>query len=427
MWIAIIAFIMLLVVLVVAHEFGHFILSKRAGVRVYEFAVGMWPKLFSRNKPQKLPRLPKESQHLIWPAREEALEEVRQKENKKTEFSFRLFPIGGFVSIKGESPSQEWATSDKDSLLKAPFRWKIAILLGWITMNVIVALILFTVGFSKGTQPIQVLPDNMLNTLSRSYLMPSYSFLEEQWLLSWSTEVQPAKVLSVGENTIASSIGLQEGDDLIAVANVPITNMNIQTELRKHVGQQFELQYIRGEEEKIVTVSCPQDSCMLGVALDTTSTVEVKPIKFPLWWAIKAAFHEVREQTRLTFIVLGNIFSSIWEKDGGGVANKLSWPIAAAKIGQMVLEDGWWILFLMFGWMLSMALAVFNVLPIPALDGWRIFGMSIQKIFRLNSEKYYTVEGWINTFFFVLLMILAAYLMLHDLVVAWWVKIPFIG
>lgn len=427
MWIAIIAFIILLVVLVVAHEFGHFILSKRAGVRVYEFAVGMWPKLFSRNKPQKLPRLPKESQHLIWPAREEALEEVRQKENKKTEFSFRLFPIGGFVSIKGESPSQEWATSDKDSLLKAPFRWKIAILLGWITMNVIVALILFTVGFSKGTQPIQVLPDNMLNTLSRSYLMPSYSFLEEQWLLSWSTEVQPAKVLSVGENTIASSIGLQEGDDLIAVANVPITNMNIQTELRKHVGQQFELQYIRGEEEKIVTVSCPQDSCMLGVALDTTSTVEVKPIKFPLWWAIKAAFHEVREQTRLTFIVLGNIFSSIWEKDGGGVANKLSWPIAAAKIGQMVLEDGWWILFLMFGWMLSMALAVFNVLPIPALDGWRIFGMSIQKIFRLNSEKYYTVEGWINTFFFVLLMILAAYLMLHDLVVAWWVKIPFIG
>ena len=89
-------------------------------------------------------------------------------------------------------------------------------------------------------------------------------------------------MLSVGENTIASSIGLQEGDDLIAVANVPITNMNIQTELRKHVGQQFELQYIRGEEEKIVTVSCPQDSCMLGVALDTTSTVEVKPIKFPL-------------------------------------------------------------------------------------------------------------------------------------------------
>lgn len=424
---AIIAFIILLIALVIAHEFGHFILSKLAGVRVYEFAVWMWPKLFSRNKPNKLPRLPKEKQHLIWPAREEALEEVRQKENKKTEFSFRLFPIGGFVSIKGESPSQEWATADGDSLLNAPFRWKIAILLGWVTMNVLAALILFTVGFSKGTQPIQVLPDNMLNTLSRSYLMPSYSFLEEQWLLSGSMQVQPAKVLSVGENTIASSIGLLEGDDLIAVANVPITNMNIQTELRKHVGQQFELQYNRGEEKKIVTVSCPQDSCMLGIALDTTSTIEIKPIKFPLWWAIKAAFHEVREQTRLTFIVLGNIFSSIWEKDGGGVANKLSWPIAAAKIGQMVLEEGGRILFLMFGWMLSMALAVFNILPIPALDGWRIFGMSIQKIFRLKSQKYYTVEGWINTFFFILLMILAAYLMLHDLVVAWWVKIPFIG
>lgn len=426
---AIIAFIILLIALVIAHEFGHFILSKLAGVRVYEFAVWMWPKLFSRNKPNKLPRLPKEKQHLIWPAREELLKELKAKENKKTEFSFRLFPIGWFVSIKGESPTQEWATSDKDSLLKAPFWWKIAILLGWITMNVIVALILFTIWFTKGTEPIQVLPDNMLNTQSRSLIMPSYSFLEEQGLLSGSTEVQPAKVQSVWENTIASSIGLQEGDNLIDVAGVPITNMNIQTELKKHVWKQFELWYLRDGEKNTVSILCPEDSCFLGVALDTTSSIELKPIKFPLWWAIKMAFHEVREQTRLTFVVLGNIFWSIWDKDsaGGGVGNKLSWPIAAAKIGQMVLEEGGRILFLMFGWMLSMALAVFNILPIPALDGWRMFGVIIQKIFRFTSEKYFTVEWWINTFFFILLMLLAVYLMLHDLVVAWGVKIPFIG
>lgn len=429
MWIAIVAFIILLVVLVVVHEFGHFILSKAAGVRVFEFAVGMWPKLFSRNKPQKLPRLPKESQHLIWPAREEALDAIRKEENKKTEFSVRLFPIGGFVSIKGESPKEEWSISDKDSLLNASFWWKIAILLWGVSMNVVAALILFTIGFTKGVQPIQVIPDNMLNTQSRSYVMPSYSFLEEQWLLSGSESTQPAKIFSVGENTIASSIALQEGDEIVSIADVPITNINIQNELKKHVGQQFALKYIRAWEIKTVNVLCPQDSCFLGVSLDTSSTIEVKPIKFSLWSAIKASFHEVREQTRLTFVVLGNIFSSIWAKDTTwwGVGSRLSWPIAAAKIWQMVLEEGGWILFLMFGGVLSMALAVFNILPIPALDGWRIFGVSIQKIFRLKSEKYYTIEGWINTFFFALLMFLAAYLMLHDLVVAWWVNIPFIG
>lgn len=62
--------------------------------------------------------------------------------------------------------------------------------------------------------------------------------------------------------------------------------------------------------------------------------------------------------------------------------------------------------FLAFASMISLALAFFNVLPIPALDGGRFVGILIQKIFRINPVSYAIVEGWINTIFFWLLMAL---------------------
>jgi regulator of sigma E protease len=70
----------------------------------------------------------------------------------------------------------------------------------------------------------------------------------------------------------------------------------------------------------------------------------------------------------------------------------LSGPIGAAKVGQFVLASGGWIMFLVFGGMLSLALAIFNLLPIPALDGGRLLGVIIQKVFGLKPEKYYTIE-----------------------------------
>ncbi|MBP6086546.1 site-2 protease family protein [Patescibacteria group bacterium] len=84
-------------------------------------------------------------------------------------------------------------------------------------------------------------------------------------------------------------------------------------------------------------------------------------------------------------------------------------------------------MFLVFGGMLSLALAIFNLLPIPALDGGRLLGVIIQKVFGLRPEKYYTIEGWINTVFFIALLALGFYIMAHDLVKAWGVKIPWIG
>jgi regulator of sigma E protease len=76
--------------------------------------------------------------------------------------------------------------------------------------------------------------------------------------------------------------------------------------------------------------------------------------------------------------------------------------------------------------MISLALAIFNILPIPALDWGRVVWVIIQKVFRIKPEKYFVWEWYVNTVFFVLLMLLWVYIILKDLAVYRWISIPFI-
>jgi regulator of sigma E protease len=92
-----------------------------------------------------------------------------------------------------------------------------------------------------------------------------------------------------------------------------------------------------------------------------------------------------------------------------------------------LIESWAWVLYLAFAWIISLALAIFNVLPIPALDGGRVVWVIIQRVFRIKPEKYFVWEWYVNTVFFILLMVLWIYIILKDLVVYWWLPIPFIG
>jgi regulator of sigma E protease len=145
--------------------------------------------------------------------------------------------------------------------------------------------------------------------------------------------------------------------------------------------------------------------------------------------AMKASVHEIREQAKLTFWLLWylgrNIFSGDAEKVENSV-NKLSWPVGIVKFGEQILEFWWWLQYLAFGGMVSLALAFFNMLPIPALDGGRALWVLIQHTFRLKPEKYYVIEWYFNFIVFVLMMLLGIYIILLDLVRFWWVNIPFI-
>jgi regulator of sigma E protease len=95
--------------------------------------------------------------------------------------------------------------------------------------------------------------------------------------------------------------------------------------------------------------------------------------------------------------------------------NNLTGPVGAIKIGELIYQAGGRMQFLIFGAMISLSLAVFNILPIPALDGGRLLGVIIQKIFGLRPAKYFTIEGYINVIMFWLLMGLGIFILFKDL------------
>jgi regulator of sigma E protease len=134
---------------------------------------------------------------------------------------------------------------------------------------------------------------------------------------------------------------------------------------------------------------------MLGVVLDGASMVEVQKIIFPFPQSIAAGWREMGAQAELTFNALGTLGKNLLSFNGSKIndsLDKLTGPVGAVKFGDMLRQTGGWIAFLAFGGIISLALALFNVLPIPALDGGRLLGVLIQRIGRLKAEKYFTIE-----------------------------------
>jgi len=93
--------------------------------------------------------------------------------------------------------------------------------------------------------------------------------------------------------------------------------------------------------------------------------------------------------------------------------------VGIVKFGGGIRQNGGGWLFLAFAGMISLALAIFNVLPIPALDGGRAVGVLLQAIGRRKAESYFVIENYFNLTFFAALMILGVYIILLDLE-RWW-------
>lgn len=304
------------------------------------------------------------------------------------------------------------------------------ILLGGIVMNILAAWIIFTIGFWHGVQPIQVIPDNFIAGKSESLLMPTYSYLESQGLISGNAVTGSAHILEVISGQLASQAGLMSGDTIVAIDGTPVNNQSIGAVLKEKIGKSITIDYMRNKQPLATQLQCPSESCVLGIFMENNSNQEVLPIKYPLGIAMGKSVHEIWAQAKLTFPALGGIVRSLVSSqkvDRQHALQNLSGPVGAARVGEFIIESGGRIQFLMFGGLISLALAFFNLLPIPALDGGRLLGVIIQKGLGLRPEKYYAIEGVINLVFFILLMCLGVYIIGLDLVRARGVHIWGIG
>ncbi len=398
--------------LVLIHELGHFIAAKRSGVKVLEFGIWIPPKICK----------------------------IRT-DKSGTEYTLNLIPLWWFVRLKWEDPKQEEDFNAKDSFIKAKILGKIAILIAWVTANFLAAWAIFTFVFATGTKPISMISENMFTTHVESYLMPTKSFLYQKWFISEdqkkTIEEVPVKVFETVPWWLWEQMGIQSWDIIKSINSISVNARNIEQVLKNNIWWDISLYYTRDGVSYQTQWICEEESCLLGIAFsysgfskEDLANLDWNFIKFPFVTAMGIALKEVKAQTQLTFNALWSLGKNLISFDKtkiSGAINKLSWPVWAVKFGDMLLEVGWWKQFLAFAGLISLALALFNVLPIPALDWGRLLGVLIQWIWRLKPEKYFTIEGFINLIFFVLLMWLGIYIIFKDLVKFWGVKIPFIG
>ena len=394
----IILWILAFVVLVIIHEFWHFTAAKKSWVHVKEFWLWLPPKIMT-----------------LW------------KDKSWTEYTLNWIPLGWFVQLKWEDWADNEENSDPDSFIKAKMWKKLIIVLAWVTMNCLLAWVLFTISFTMWMKPMWVLPDWFMGIYSESYVSPSVSFLQKQWFISWEVADWDVIASTILAGWIADKIWFQTWTIIKSINGTNISQKNLADTLASISNTKDNtLTYQLSWDTTVNTAQfdCP-DNCKLGIVYNTTAwNYEVKEIKFPFHKAMLVAFHEIKAEWNLTMDNIARIWWLIADWEWKQAINSLSWPVAIVKVGQVMFENLWFISFLWFVWMISMALAIMNVLPLPALDGWRFWAIIIQKLLRIKEEKFSIVEWYVNTVFITLLLIFWVLIMIKD-ASFWWINIPF--
>ena len=374
----IIIFIIILLVLVLVHEFGHFFTAKRFGIRVDEFGFGFPPKLFSFKKGE-------------------------------TEYSFNALPLGGFVKIYGENIDEadmvevgfldREKTPEKIELAKRNLankpKWQQALVLfAGIFSNFLLAWLLFSFGFMSG------FPTSVGSEIAGSKL-------QDVNLI----------IVSVLVNSPAEKAGLKIGDKIerLTSKNDSVANINPDT-LRSfvvsHGNREIEIGYTRGLEKninvtKIIPIVNPTDSKPeIGISMDQIGTAKL-PFFSALWEGMRLTLLMAKD----TVVGLFTLISEALR--GRGDLTSVTGPIGMMGIVGDAYQFGF-IYLLSFAALISINLAIINLLPFPALDGGRLFFLLIEKI--KGSRISPKVANTMNMVGFYLLIFLMLVITYHDVI-----------
>ena len=383
--IAIIIGIFSLMLLILVHERWHYILAKKSKVHVEEFGIGLPPRLCTI-----------------------------ATDRHGTAYTLNTIPLGWFVRLAGEQSTTP-ALHDFEA---ASLRRKILILLWGIIMNILTAWLIFVGVFRYGMKPIQIVPPHLIphNT---SLILPTLSHLTAQWFVSGDTIIWPARIIAVMSGGVGASLGLQSGDVITLINTTPITTENLSSALYSQRGQIFQLSRTREQQVLTNTFQCPDDRCVLGVMIATSGTPEILTIRYPFPQAIGVATHELRSQLRMSYYGLQTLRDALTSGDGAETTrgfSQMTGPIGAIQIGSSLLQYQWWTSYLLFVAMISLSLAVFNALPLPALDGGRIVGVIITALLGRHGHYWIAIEKIINILMFVLLMGLGIAIAVKDII-----------
>lgn len=360
-FITILLFIAVLALLVLAHELGHFLWAKRFGMRVDEFGFGFPPRLWG-------------------------------KKYKGTLYSLNLIPLGGFVRIKGvagDDDQVEKSTTHEDSFASKPFWKKSIVLFAGIGMNILLGIALLSIVFMIGfpTRSANVAPGG---TVSNHRIV----------------------VTTVLPDSPAALAQLQAGDIVVGTMEGAFSGIDaLKQYLTEHATAPVELTLQRQNEQRTVTVT-PQvidfkGEQIVGIGVGLDEAVIVTYPWYQAFW----------EGTKMTFSIIGQIFLSLYDIlrsvfTRAPVSQEFSGPIGIAVLtGEFARLGSAY--FLQFIALLSINLAVFNLLPIPALDGGRIVFTILEKI--RHKPVNQKIEAIVHNIGFLLLLMLVLLVTLKDI------------
>lgn len=350
------AFILLLSVLILIHEWGHFAAARKAGVIVEEFGFGLPPQakvLFTQ---------------------------------RGTEFTFNWIPFGGFVRLKGENALTEKERKAEGSFCSATVWQRIIILSAGVFMNFLLAVILLMFGFSVGKW------------------VPTYFSLEEmqeaaeQGIINVELGVIIEEVISGGA---AARIGIPEKSVLLRVDGIPIIDpadvLRIQEGKRRVT---YELLTGEGFTEE-VTMTVPLEDGKSGILVALFPRTLSSPDR-TLWTALSLALREAWVMTGQTVIGISRLFRSL--ALSGRVPEGITGLVGIAQLTHASVQQGFMV-YLRLVALLSLSLAVLNILPFPALDGGRLLFVFAEIIGRRPVNRRFELTVNAIGFFFLLSVI----------------------
>ena len=380
---SIIIFIIILLVLVLVHEFGHFFTAKSFGIRVDEFGFGFPPKLWSFKKGE-------------------------------TEYSINALPFGGFVKIFGEDfeeadmvevgflegkeagPLLRGPASQSRSLANKPPWQQALVLFAGIFANFLLAWLLFSFGFMSG------LPTSVGSEIAGTKLSDVHLV-----------------VVSVLSKSPAENAGLKIGDKIISISLPASSNSTdyidnpnpdqVQNLIAtRNSGGGIAVKYDRAGKENYVIVNPDLigGKPAIGISMDMIGTAKL-PFFTALWQGM-----------RLDWSITKGTVVGLYTLIADGLRGKGSFASVSGPVGMVgIVGDAYKFGFaylLSFAALISINLAIINLIPFPALDGGRLFFLLIEKIkgSRINP-KIANMANMIGFSILILLMLLITY---HDVV-----------
>jgi len=349
--ITVLAFIFVFGLIVFVHELGHFLAAKAFGVEVKTFAFGFPPRIWS-------------------------------KKVGKTTYAINALPLGGYVSLRGEDEydlyneiakdlgekmteeqyqaalvqAKEKESVNNGSLLsKKPWQL-ITIFVSGVVMNILLAIVLLYICFLVGFQPI----------------------FGNMWQHPGISNSLKVAITEVEKNTPAETEGIKPGDVIVAVDGTKYyTSTDVLAVIRgKNTsdGAKVTLDIKRGNESMVKTLSTykakvaatggEKEVSRIGIVLETQGKVRGNIVS-----GLGAAISEVIGAIKITFIGIFDLFGQLFTKFQ--LSDNVSGPVGIVVATNYFASLGF-IYLLQFAFVLSVSLAVFNILPIPGLDGGHI-------------------------------------------------------